>query len=76
LKAGGILVICSFRNSTSYIFNGDTFTDLPCNEEIMRTAFAETGHLTEPVCISLDSKPDPAHGITNDGVMINYGFKK
>jgi hypothetical protein len=76
LKPGGILLICSVRNSTSFEFNGDTFTDLPLNEEIIRTAFAKTDHLTEPVCISLDFKPDSTQNFTSDGLMINYGFKK
>jgi hypothetical protein len=76
LKPGGLLLICTFRNSTSYVFDGHKFTDLPLTEEIFRTAFVETGHLTEPVCITLDSKADPIHNVTNDGMMINYGFKK
>ena len=75
LKPGGLLLICSFRNSTSYVFNGEKFTDLPLTEEIFRTAFAKTRHLTEPVCISLDAQPDPVHDLTNDGLMINYAFK-
>jgi hypothetical protein len=76
LKPGGLLLICAYRNSTSYVFNGDKFTDLPLTEEIIRTAFVETGYLTEPICISLDSQSDPTQNITNDGLMINYGFKK
>jgi SAM-dependent methyltransferase len=76
LKPGGLLLICNYRNSTLYVFNGDKFTDLPLTEEIIRTAFVETDHLTEPICISIDSQPDPTHNITNDGLMINYGFKK
>ncbi|CAF2607532.1 unnamed protein product [Rotaria sp. Silwood2] len=75
LESGGMLLICSFKNSTSYTFNGDTFTDLPLSPDIIRNAFLETGHLTEPTCISLDSQPNPTYGITNHGIMINYGFK-
>jgi hypothetical protein len=76
LKPGGILLIFSYQNSTSYVFNGNKFTDLPLNEEIIRTAFIETDHLTEPVCISLDLKSDPTRDVTNDGAMIIYGFRK
>jgi hypothetical protein len=76
LKPEGLLLICAYRNSTSYVFNGDKFTDLPLTEEIIRTTFVETGYLTEPICISLDSQSDPTQNITNDGLMINYGFKK
>ena len=76
LKSGGILIICSFRNATSYTFNDDTYTDLPLNEEIITTAFIDTGYLTKPICINLDFESDPIHKSTTDGFMITYGFKK
>ena len=60
----------SFFKSTSCIFNGDILADLPSNDGIIPGAFAETGHFTESVWISLESKHDLTHGIINDEIII------
>ncbi|CAF2014835.1 unnamed protein product [Rotaria magnacalcarata] len=73
LKPGGILLICSCRNSTVYDVDNYSFRVLPINEEIIRTAFVKTGKLTEPICMSDDNGMHPSD--RGDGVMINYAFK-
>ncbi|CAF1071123.1 unnamed protein product [Rotaria magnacalcarata] len=73
LKPGGMLLICTSRNATVYDFDNYTFRDLSINEEIIRTSFAKTGKLTEPICMSEDNRVHPIGW--GDGFMINYAFK-